>query len=173
MLYSPGVPRRTEWTLHLERAIADLDALTAPTLDRQAIQALLGVSPRQALRILHRLEGHQAGQALVIGRQELKEKLQQMAGGGPVQFERVRRGRIVEELARIGAERKARQTVIPNAAAIAGSDSLPAAIRLKQGRLEIAFTSGEELLGLLLELAHFVADDPERFQRLTPSGETL
>jgi hypothetical protein len=172
MLYSPGVPRRTEWTLHLERAIADLDALTTPTLDRQAIQALLRVSPRQALRILHRLDGHQAGQALVIGREELKGKLQQMAAGGPIQFERARRGRIVEELARIGTERKARQTVIP-AAPIAGADSLPAAIRLKQGRLEIAFTSGEELLGLLLELAHFVADDPERFRRLAPSGETL
>lgn len=166
------MPRRPEWIHRLNAALAQLDTLTAPTLDRRAIEVLLNVSPRQAIRILHRLCGHQAGQALVIGRAELRQKLTELAANGEVRFERSRHGRVGEELARIGSARNARRIAVESPAS---SDlaQLSPGIRLGAGKLEIAFQSGEDLLSLLLELAQAIAADPERFQQRMESAKTL
>ncbi len=167
------MPRRAEWIHRLPEALERLAELAAPTLDRQAIEVLFDVSPRQALRILHGLAGHQAGQALVIGRAELRTKLEGLAGQEEVRLEQRRHGRVGEELTRLRAAQQARAMPIASAAGTrpAALDELRASgIRLSPGRLEITFRNGEELLGRLLELAQAVADDPARFQHATDAS---
>lgn len=166
------MPRRPEWVHRLNTALAQLDSIAAPTLDRRAIEVLLGVSPRQAIRILHRLCGHQAGQALVIGRDELKEKLTELSANGDVRFERSRHGRVGEELARLGSARNASRIAV-DAPASSDLAQLSPNIRLGAGKLEIAFESGEDLLSLLLELAQAIAADPDHFQQRMQSAKTL
>ncbi|MCC6536583.1 MAG: hypothetical protein IT162_03475 [Bryobacterales bacterium] len=166
------MPRRPEWIHRLPEALERLGQLTAPTLDRQAVEILFGVSPRQALRILHQLAGHQAGQALVIGRAELRAKLEALAHRDDVLVEQRRHGRVGDELARLRATEQARHLTIPPPARPPALESLPASgIRLSPGRLEITFRNGEELLGRLLELAQAVADDPARFHHATDTSQ--
>lgn len=165
--------RRAEWVHRASEVLAALDALEAPTLDRQAIQALFDVSPRQALRILHRFAGHRAGQALLIGRLELKSKLEALtASSDDVLFEQRRHQNVAAELRRIASARNARRLTIAAPASPALTQMSPG-IRLGEGKLEISYTSGEELLGRLLELAQAVADDPERFRQVTGSCKAL
>lgn len=167
------MPRRPEWIHRLPEALERLAELDAPTLDRQAIEILFDVSPRQALRILHQLAGHQAGQALVIGSAELRGKLEALATRDEVRFEQRRHGRVGEELTRLRAAHQARHIPIAASATArpAALDELPASgIRLSPGRLEITFRNGEELLGRLLELAQAVADDPARFHHATDAS---
>lgn len=157
------MPRKAEWTHRLEEAIGELRQLTAPTVDRAAMERLLRVSPRQALRILHQLSPHQAGKSLLIARTDLIVQFEAMLGREPVQSERRRLGRVVVELDRLRRQGAARNVKV---AAPAGGEwaNLPDGIRLAPGRLEIAFLSGEDLLGKLLSLAQAVADDPEQFR---------
>ena len=166
------MPRHAEWTRRLDGILADLESWPSATIDRAAMETLLGVSPRQALRILHQLAGHRAGQALLIGRGELREKLTQLAAGDDVRLEQARHRKVTAEIMRLATRRRAAQMAI--AAAPPGSSSnrdtvgsLPPEIRLTRGKLEITFSSGEELLTRLMELAQAIAADPASFDEQT------
>jgi hypothetical protein len=158
----------------LEEAIGELRQLSAPSVDRAALERLLGVSPRQALRILHTLSPHQVGKNLAIERTNLIERLETLLGGDSVQSERRRAGRVSAELDRLRRHRRAEGLEVPEtAAAVAGTTgwaSLPDGIRLAPGRLEITFASGGELLAKLFSLAQAVAADPEHFRVAAGDG---
>ena len=149
----------------------ELRALSAPSVDRAAIERLLGVSARQALRIMHQLTPHVAGKSLVILRQDLIRQLEGLEQGGAVQGERKRLERVTIELERVRSAAASHHVAVPVPAREAGWRSLPEGIRLKPGRLEIEFQSGEHLLGMLLELAQAVAGDLEQFQAAIGEAE--
>ena len=153
----------------MEEAIEELRQLAAPTVDRASLERLLRVSPRQALRILHRLSPHRAGKSLLIARTDLIAKLESLARGAPVQAERRRLSRVTAELEALRRHGVARRLTLPVANA-AGWEHLPEGIALAPGRLEIEFRSGDELLGKLLELARAVAADPEQFRAVIGGG---
>ncbi len=154
------MPRKTEWTLRLDNALAQLRQLRHPRIDRAALEQLLGVSPRQALRILNDLGAEQAGKSLSIDRLELIAKFETMRQGEKVQTEVVRLERVHEELRRA---RSGRLTLPSAAPARTDFANLTPGIRLAPGRLEITFTSGEELLGRLFELLQAVNEDVDQF----------
>ena len=164
------MPRKTEWTHRLPRALAELRALPAPAIDRAALQRLLGVSARQALRIMHQLRPCLAGKSLVILRDDLIRQLEAAEANSGVRIERQRLERVTVELERTRLQLAARQIQVPVAAHAPAWPMLPDGIRLEPGRLEIRFASGEQLLGMLLELAHAVADDPDQFQAAISGG---
>jgi hypothetical protein len=158
------LPRKAEWTHRLPEVLAELRTLSAPAVDRAAVERLWGVSARQALRIMHRFGPQAAGSSMMIQREELIRQLEQMAEGGPVRFEHERRERLTSELERQRRQAAAQLVAVPVPPPEAGWQTLSDGIRLEPGRLEIRFQSGEQLLGLLLELAHAVAGDLEQFQ---------
>ncbi len=158
------MPRKPEWIHHIDSALAELGLLPSPFIDRRTLQSLLHVSPRQALRILNRLAPSSAGASLLIPRIELIAKLQSLRDGEDSQFEIRRRDRLSDQLNRLRRDLKARQVRIEAAAQpVELLASLPPAIRLAPGRLEIRFTTAAELLTLLLSLGQAMTNDYHRF----------
>ncbi len=164
------MPRKAEWPNRLDEALRQLRALTAPTIDRAGVEQLLGVSPRQALRILRRFSSRLVGKNLAIGRTELIAHLESFRAGEPVQQERRRLSRVAEEIERLRHRVQAKNIAVPIEQ---GGEFglLPEGLRLAPGRLEITFSTGEDLLGKLLALAQAVAADPEQFLSSTSAPE--
>lgn len=158
------MPRKTEWTHRIDSALDQLRAVSSPSVDRAAVERLLGVSPRQALRIMHRLTPHAAGKSLVIPRQDLIRQLEELRDGGPIQGERQRLERLTAELEKVRRHTAAHHIAVPAPVCPVEWRTLPDGIQLEPGRLEIRFETGAQLLGLLLELAQAVAGDLEQFQ---------
>lgn len=167
------MPRKAEWTHRIGGAIARLETLGHDRIDRAALEQLLGLSPRQALRILSGFGAQQAGKSLSIDRLELIARFQAIASGETVKREAARLGRVHGEL-RLARQRDAsRRIVLPAAKEPVnpGFASLPTGIRLAPGRLEITFQSGEELLARLLELLQAVNNDVDLFLAVTGPRE--
>lgn len=157
------MPRKPEWIHHIDSALAELDLLASPFIDRLTLQSLLHVSPRQALRILNRLAPSSAGTSFLIPRLDLIAKLQAIRNGEDSQFEIRRRDRLSDQLNRLRRDLKARQVRIEATQPVELLASLPPPIRLTPGRLEIQFTTASELLTLLLSLGQAMTNDFERF----------
>lgn len=153
-------------------ALEQLRALSSPAVDRAAIQRLLGVSPRQALRIMHRLAPHAAGKSLAILREDLIRQWETLARGAGAQGERQRLDRLTAELERVRRQTFAHRVAVPLPTREVEWKTLPEGIRLEPGRLEIQFQSGEQLLGMLLELAQAVAGDLAQFQAAIGEGQS-
>jgi hypothetical protein len=83
-----GRARKSEWIPLIYHVLAVLDSHPAPLLDRNDIERLLQVSPRQALRILVQLGTSELGKNLLIARDELIVRLRSVAAGEPAQYER-------------------------------------------------------------------------------------
>ena len=166
MCYPPSMPRRSEWIQRLDPAIGALRALPSPTIDRRTIESLFEVSPRQALRILSMLGCYAAGKSLLIERGELIRKLESLRGSDGVQMEQRRHERVADHLERYRRELAARRktiTVAPEAAATRIA-SLPQGVELFPGRLEIGFSTAEDLLGKLFALAQAISNDYASFE---------
>jgi hypothetical protein len=159
------MPRKPEWVHRIGQALEELEAMRAPFIDRAALEQLLAMSPRQALRVLNIFAPQAAGRNLVIGRQELIEKLKVITGTGTVQWEQRRRERVAAELDRVRTRAAARNRQLPVnlADSPAAFAHLPEGVHLEPGRLEIRFRTGDELLGRLFQLARAVADNPGEF----------
>lgn len=157
------MPRKAEWIHRIGQAVTELESIQAPLIDRAAVERLLGVSPRQALRILNGLSAQPAGRNLLIGRRELIDKLNAVATSGQVQWEHRRRERVETELHRLRKAMAARGKTLPVDREPPRLPGLPQGVRLEPGRLEIRFQTGDELLGRLFELAQAVADNPADF----------
>jgi hypothetical protein len=156
--------RKTEWIHRLGDALVALEGLSASVVDSSAVASLLGVTPRHARRILGRLFDQPAGRGFVLLRSELVEKLRALQADPLHQFEVQRRGRVSDELEAVRRDLKARQVPIASLPYCPSSLSdLPAGVSLEPGRLEIRFTSPEELLTNLLALAQAMGEDFERF----------
>lgn len=159
------MPRKAEWTNKLDEAIAQLRQLQVSTVDRAGVERLFGVSPRQALRILHGFSPDMVGKNLAVDRVALIAHLEALQAGEPVQREQRRLRRVSDEIDQLRRGAQARKVPIPESQpSLQGQGT-----RLEPGRLEIRFTSGEDLLGKLLELARAVAEDPEQFR--TAAGD--
>lgn len=165
------MPRKPDWIHHIGSALAELDALESPFVDRRTLQSLLHLSPRQALRILNRLAPSPAGTSLLVPRLELIAKLDAIGKGEDSQFEIRRRDRLSDQLNRLRRDLKARRVRIESSEPVELLASLPPGIRLTRGRLEIRFRTAAELLTLLLSLGQAMTNDFERFVEAVEGDE--
>lgn len=168
MWYSGFVPRQPQWYLRVPEALAALDAFPAPVVDRLALEKLLRVGRRDAIRLMHRLGGYQCGRTFLVERDELRRALETVMRGDRWQWEARRRHRLGEQLEETQQEWKARQVQIPvPGARFAGTiDGLPGSVKLAPGRLEVDFRSAVDLLAQLLELSQAIGNDYDRFVEL-------
>jgi hypothetical protein len=167
------VPRKTEWIHRVPAALATLEAIPAPVIDRSALSRALEISDRQALRILQAAGASRAGNSLIIDRQALIAWLKGVRGQDHVLYETRRRERLAEQLDQQRQIQRARQIVLPVEPAVRSQTmvGLGANIRLRPGVLEVQFTSAEDLLGSLFRLAQAASNDFLAFEAALACSE--
>ena len=150
----------------LPAALDELRRFPAPVLDRAALEKLLRVERRTAIRLMHRFGGFQAGKTFLIDRPQLIAELERVDSGDEATEERLRRGRLAEDLdraRRLAPGRKVRIEAAPDIRHRVLGD-LPAGIHLAPGRLSIDFFGAEDLLRHLFELSQAMANDFASFE---------
>lgn len=150
------MPRKTEWMLRIPEALERLGRFPAPVVDRAALEDLLGIHRRMAIRLMHRFGGFQAGRTFLVDRGRLAEQLAGIRDSEEYSSEQRRWVRFVEALDQARQIHKSRQVTIPPP-----SSSENRRIVLEPGRLEVRFTTTIELLQSLLELAQEIGNDFE------------
>lgn len=166
------MPRKREWPQQIPHALEELEHFPAPVIDRAALEKLLVVRRREAIRLMHRFGGFQVGKTFLIERQQLirqLEKVRNTPDFTPEQRRRERLTEILEKIRRYQTAARIRIPVKPEAPNLAG---LPEGVRLGAGRLTVEFMNAEELLAKLFVLARAAADDFERFRAAVESGES-
>lgn len=156
------MPRQPQWFQHIPAALRTLRDFPAPVVDRAALEKLLHISRRDAIRLLHRFGGLQAGKTFLIGRDELAHALETIAAGEPYGFEARRRARVADVVVRAAEETKARAVRLDLRVPVTGR--LPEAVRLGRGELHVTFTTAEELLGHLYGIVQVAMGDFDAFK---------
>ena len=154
------MPRKPEWLQNVTSAIEELHHFPAPVVDRATFEKLLHIQRRQAIRLMHRFGGYQAGRTFLVGRLELIQQLKAIQQGETHHVEMQRRQRLETSL-------RPRKT-IPVAPDVWEHKltELPRGIRLKPGILEIEFENANQLLERLFELAQSIHNDYEQFETM-------
>ena len=161
------MPRKSEWLERVPSAISELQDFPAPVIDRATVERLLGIRRREAIRLMHRFGGFQAGKTFLIGREELLGCLERLQSGDDWHAEIRRRERLMDKLDRARRETAARRVPIQaERTDVRPATGLSPRIRLVPGKLEVEFDSPEQLLTRLFELAQAIADDVDGFTKL-------
>ncbi len=161
------MPRPPQWFQYLPNAIETLKKFPAPVVDRASLERLLHVSRRDAIRLLHRFGGYQAGHTFLVGRDELIQALEAVLTEEAYHFERRRRQRLSDNLEVTRGDLRARLVKLPVALQPTPGTCLPSGLRIvRPGLLEVEFASAEELLARLYELVQLASEDLENFETL-------
>ncbi len=144
-----------------------------PVVDRAVIQTVFGLGRRQAIEFMHRFGGYEAGHTLLIERGRLIAELDVVASSGEYRQETARREKLTAALSRFRRPRRAEEVRIGVTAEVFGArmPTLPEAVHLQPGRLEIEFSGSEDLLTKLFTLAQVAANDYEGFQKASEVGD--
>jgi len=163
------LPAKPTWWARLGEIVATLEVSDAVIVDRSVAEKLFQVGPRRAVQLMTYFGAHEAGGAAMVERESLLVKLRGLRETGAFQEEARRRRRVGEELEilqRRRAGEKVRIAVEPGVLK-SGIASLPDAVQIRAGHLEIEFGDCEDLLHKLVALSQAAANDFEYFQRLT------
>jgi len=98
------MPRNPEWIHHIPGALTELEVLGLPFVDRAGIERLLHLSPRQALRLMHKFGAIRAGRDLLLERVALCETLRCWGSSEETRLEIARFERVHERLSAIRKE---------------------------------------------------------------------
>ena len=158
---------KPSWWLHLPEIRGMLAAIDLPVIDRAAIERLFGLHRRQAIELMNRFGGYQAGRTLLIGRDQLIAQLDAVVAGEDFQQEEARRQRLAATVENVRRTRESEAVQIPVSPAVFATrmTTLGPGMQLRPGRLEIDFAGPEDLLRKLFSLAQAVANDYSGFER--------
>jgi hypothetical protein len=143
-----------------------------PVIDRAAVERLFGLRRRQAIELMHRFGGYQAGRTFLIGRDQILRQLDRVVAGDDCQRETARRERVSAEIEKIQRTRQSEAVRIPVSPDVfaATMRTLAPDVQLRLGKLEIEFIGAEDLLRKLFSLAQAVANDYGNFERVAVGG---
>jgi hypothetical protein len=163
------MPDQPTWYQRLPIILEALESTAVPVIDRFTVERLFGVKRRQAIRIMARFGGYQAGRTFLIDRGEVLARLRSLAGGVPAASAIRRKERIWKALRREAASLRAKAVVIP--ALPPGpldrtEAHLPAGVELRRGLLTIRYGQPVELLQKLYALSQAIANDYDAFEKL-------
>jgi hypothetical protein len=149
-----------------------LAASGLPVIDRAAVECLFGLRRRQAIELMNRFGGYQAGRTLLIGSDQLIAQLDAVAAGDDCQQEASRRKRLAATVESVRRTRESEAVRIPISPAIFATRmaTLGPHVRLRPGKLEIDFAGPEDLLQKLFTLAQAVSNDYPGFERAAVGG---
>jgi hypothetical protein len=153
------MPAKPSWHADIPKIRRKLAALDAPFLDRPVVERLFSVRRRQANNLMRILGGYKLGAAMVVDRQELILRLDQMAARRGVAGEQTKRkSSVLEALEALQRDARPRRVAppLPRAA----KASLPSGLSVTApGELTLQFSSPEELLGSILSLVQSASKD--------------
>jgi hypothetical protein len=158
---------KPRWWRHIPEIRSLLADVPMPVVDRAAIERLFGLRRRQAIDLMSRFGGYQAGRTFLITRDQLLAQLDAVAAGNEYQQEAIRRDRVASSIESIQRTRQSEAVRIPVSAEVFGSrlQTLGSDVRLRPGKLEIEFAGAEDLLGKLFGLAQAALNDYAAFER--------
>ena len=165
------MPSKPSWLLRVNEVLEDLGGekmTTHPFLTRAAVEKLFGLKRRQAIELMHSVEGYQIGKTLVVGRAKLAAWLRRASLGEQVWWEQVRHTRVEEALEEVRQEREARKqrALVPLKTLELKLVGVPPTVTIKPGELRIQFSGADDLFRQLFELAQAMKNDYERFKAL-------
>ncbi len=163
------MPAKSSWLLHISEIRSLLVDSSLPVVDRAVVQKVFGLGRRQAIELMHRFGGYQAGRTFLIERSKLITELDAIAASPEYQMESARREKLASAVDEIGSAQRAQAIRIPvkTASRATRVSTLPAAVQLKPGRLEIEFSGCGDLLAKLYSLALAAAGDYEDFRKIS------
>jgi hypothetical protein len=166
------MPDKPTWYARLDGAIAQLEALPSPWVDRATLEFALGVGRRRAQQILQPLVRQTIGRNGLADRGELVRHLRHLAAGESACLERQRRHRlhtILDQLQRQAKEQPRVLVEAPTAVVHQEIESLPVGVHLSPGRIVLeGFSTPEQAKQKLLALIMAMANDPDGFdERIT------
>ena len=88
------MPAKPLWLLQIPEIVSLLETFDVPVVDRAIIERLFGLRRRQAIELLHRFGGYQAGRTFLVDRRLLIEHLRRLADGEEFQRETQRKERL-------------------------------------------------------------------------------
>jgi len=166
------VAAKPRWWQHIPEIRQVLADVNLPVIDRAAVERLFGLRRRQAIELMNRFGGYQAGRTFVISREQVIAALDAIADGGEFRLELGRRERLATSLEKIQRTRQAEAVRIPVLPEVFGSriEALEPGVQLRPGKLEIEFAGPEDLLRKLFSLAQAVSNDYTAFERMAVGG---
>jgi hypothetical protein len=167
------MPAKPQWLLHIPEIVSMLETFDVPVVDRAIVEHLFGLRRRQAIELLHRFGGYQAGRTFLVDRRLLIEHLRRLADGEAFQQESQRKERLdhaVNELRQHQTAMRVKVPVQPDAFNRKLADLSPG-VALQAGHLHIEFSGTEDLLGKLFELSQAATNDFDRFRAAAEPAE--
>jgi hypothetical protein len=164
---------KAAWLLKIPEIVSQLDTFSVPVVDRAIIERLFGLRRRQAIELLHRFGGYQAGRTFLVERCLLIEQLRRLADGEEFQQESRRKERLdhaVDQLRRDHTAARVRIPIQPDVFNRKLGDLSPGVV-LEAGHLHIAFSGTEDLLTKLFELSQAARNDFDRFRAVAEPAE--
>ena len=167
------MPGKPSWLLQIPEIVSLLETFDVPVVDRAIVERLFGLRRRQAIELLHRFGGYQAGRTFLIDRRSLLEQLRRLAEGEDFQAESRRKERLEQVVGQLRRYHEAARVRIPVEPDVRSRNvaGLSSGVALEPGRLEIEFSSTEDLLAKLYELSQAASNDFDRFRTASePAG---
>ena len=161
------MPDQPGWIDSVARIAEEVEASQAPVFDRAAIERLFGVRRRQAILLMHRMGGYQAGKTFLVDRQTLLRFVREPLREVVAEVEARRFASLLETLGRAKEERHFRRIPVPVTARVFPVEfgGLPEGIEFEPRQLRIRFDHPHELLEKLFALSQALANDYETFER--------
>jgi hypothetical protein len=161
------MPDQPGWIDRIEQIAEEVQASSAPVFDRAAIERLFEVRRRQAIVLMHRMGGYQAGKTFLVDRQALLRFLRDPQREAVAEVEARRFASLLETLGRAKEERHFRRIPVPATARVYQLEfgGLPEGIDFEPGELRIRFNQPHELLEKLFALSQALANDYETFEQ--------
>jgi hypothetical protein len=170
--------RSPEWFERLPDILQRASEAPVPSFGQREIEALFGVSRRDAFRLLNKFGARAAGEALSVSREDLVTQLAAVGGGDTYKAYLRRTGEMGEQLRVARETTPARLMRLPVGRNPPTAAALPEGIRIQPlvpgqlGRIEIEFGTREDLWWKIAELARARARDRRAIDRmLEPSDE--
>ena len=107
------MPAKALWLLQIPEIVSLLETFDVPVVDRAIIEHLFGLRRRQAIELLHRFGGFQAGRTFLIDRRLLIEHLRRLAEGEEFQREHRRKERLDDTVDQLRRQHTAARVKIP------------------------------------------------------------
>jgi hypothetical protein len=167
------MPAKPLWLLRIPEIVGQLETFNVPVVDRAIIEHLFGLRRRQAIELLHRFDGYQAGRTFLIDRLQLMERLRSLEEGEEFQRESMRKERLGHAIDELCRDRTAARVKIPVRPEVFSRRlaGLPPEVALEAGHLHIAFSGTEDLLRKLFELSQAARNDFDRFRAAAEPAE--
>jgi hypothetical protein len=154
------MPKPSDWTPLIPHALQQLRAMRSKVVDRAALQQLLRIHRRTAIRLMHQLGGEQAGKTFFVDRERLISELEAFLPSGSSDYP----PRMASQVRRLHAEAEGFRFPDVRASERRTIDQLPTTIQIASGKLTLETGSLQDLCAQLWILLETCKDDRDAFE---------